>query len=106
VWENLRVRPVMFIEFDGEIARWKYQDDRNIKMGSFLLHGSTGYISSSDEEVSLFYVMQHRNSNWLCYYCFRCNMLLRAYEMAAALRSALGRADYRSARSSPSPFDC
>ena len=81
LWSALRIIPVRFTEFNGDIARWKYQDEYTVKLGSFVMRENAQYISREKKEVSVLYVMERKNSDWLCYYCSQCNALLRAYEL-------------------------
>ena len=79
LWEVLRLRPVHFTEFDGNIARWKYEDEYNLKFGSFVLLENARYVAKG-REVTLLYLKQRRDAQWLCYYCSVCQALLRAHE--------------------------
>lgn len=81
LWNALRMIPVQFTAFNGETARWQYQDEYVVKLGSFVLHKKAQYISREKKEVSRLYLMERKGTDWLCYYCSLCNALLRAYEL-------------------------
>ena len=81
LWNTLRMLPVRFTEVDGNTARWEYQDAYNVKLGSFVLYGNAKLISTEKKEVDVLYLEQRKESNWLCYYCSLCHVLLRAYEL-------------------------
>lgn len=81
LWDVMKMLPVRFTEFKAETAEWKYQDDYTVKLGSFVLRENAQYISREKKAVSMLYLMQRRDSDWLCYYCSRCHALLRAYEL-------------------------
>ena len=81
LWNTLRMLPVRFTEVDGNTARWEYQDEYNVKLGSFVLFGKAKLISTEKKEVNVHYLEQRKESNWLCYYCSLCHVLLRAYEL-------------------------
>ena len=81
MWDVLRMLPVTFTEFNGNTAHWKYQNSRTVKLGSFVLSERAQYISREEKEVSVSYVIQRKDSGWLCYYCSQCYGLLRAYEL-------------------------
>lgn len=80
LWDFLKVLPVRFVDSDPEIGRWKYEDAHTIRTGSFVLHDAE-YVSRENKKVNLAYVMRHKGSDWLCYYCSHCNALLRAFEL-------------------------
>lgn len=81
LWDVLRMLPVTFTEFSGNTAQWRYKDAYTVKLGSFVLSERAQYISREKKEVSVSYVMQRKDSGWLCYYCSQCHGLLRAYEL-------------------------
>jgi len=81
LWDEMKVLPVRFTEFDNKKASWKYQDDRVMKLGSFTLTDSAQYRAQNDRKVQLDYLMQHKDAIWLCYYCVHCHTLLVAYEL-------------------------
>ena len=81
LWNTLRMLPVRFTEVDGDTAHWEYQDQYNVKLGSFVLHGKAKLISTDKKVVNVLYLAQRKESNWLCYYCSLCHVLLRAYEL-------------------------
>ncbi len=81
LWDEMKVLPVRFTEFDRKTASWKYQDDRVMKLGSFALTDSAQYRSQDDRRVRVDYLMQHKEAIWLCYYCAHCHTLLVAYEL-------------------------
>lgn len=83
MWDELRVLPVRFTDFQDNTAAWKYQDAHIIKVGSFALYESGQYISREAKKVGVDYLMAHKDAGWLCYYCARCQTLLRAYELKA-----------------------
>ena len=67
IWDAIRILPVRFTEFNGDRVQWKYRDEYIVKSGSFSLHPKAQYISRDKKPVSLVYVMQHKDSDWLCY---------------------------------------
>jgi hypothetical protein len=81
LWDSLRMLPVRFIEFQDGVARWKYDDEHTVKLGTFVLRESAQYISRDKKVMTADYLMRRKDSDWLCYYCFHCNVLLRAYEL-------------------------
>ena len=81
LWDAIRIRPVRFTEFNGKTAQWKYRDEYTLKLGSFVLLEHSQYVSREKQRVSVSYLTKHADSDWLCYYCYRCNALLKAYEL-------------------------
>jgi hypothetical protein len=80
LWDSMRVLPVRIVDINGDTVRWKYQDVRTVKLGWFFLHENAKFISNGEKEVKVSYVMQRKESEWFCFYCYRCYTLLRAYE--------------------------
>ena len=78
LWDDLKMLPVQFIEFNSNTATWKYQDERMMKVGSFALAENGQYISREEKKVGLGYVTAHKDATWLCYYCAHCHLLLIA----------------------------
>src|SRR6185369_1237552 len=68
LWDFLRILPVRFTEFNGDTAKWKYQDEYNVKLGSFVLCEKAQYLSAEEKTVDVRYLMQRKESIWLCYY--------------------------------------
>lgn len=81
LWDEMKVLPVRFTEFDSKTANWKYQDDRVMKLGTFALVESAQYRSQDDRRVTVDYLIAHKEAIWLCYYCVHCHTLLVAYEL-------------------------
>ena len=81
LWDQLRILPVHFTEFNGDTARWKYQDPQTVRLGSFVLRQNAQYISREKKDVKTPYLIERKDSDWLCYYCSHCNALLVAYEL-------------------------
>jgi hypothetical protein len=87
LWDNMRMLPVHFTQFDSNIASWKYQDDYVVELGAFSLNTNTQYISREKKRVDVLYFMARKGTDWLCYYCSHCHALLRAYELKAGSSS-------------------
>jgi len=81
LWQEMKVLPVRFTEFDKKTVSWRYQDDRVMKLGSFTLTDTAQYRAQDDRRVKVDYLMQHMETIWLCYYCAHCHVLLVAYEL-------------------------
>ena len=82
LWSELRMLPVRFTKFDdNNTAAWKYQDDRMVKVGAFVLNERAHYVSREGKKVGVPYLIDHKDAEWLCYYCAQCNTLLTAYEL-------------------------
>lgn len=83
LWDGLRMLPVQFTYFDGNTAFWKYQDVYVVKLGAFVFDEGAQYISREKKKVDMLYLIERKDSEWLCYYCSHCHALLRAYELKA-----------------------
>ena len=81
LWDEMKVLPVRFTEFDRKTASWRYQDDHVMKLGSFRLVENAQYRAQDDKRVTVDYLMAHKETVWLCYYCAHCHTLLVAYEL-------------------------
>ena len=85
LWDGLRVLPVHFIDVSGDTARWKYQDQHTVRVGTFVLAKNAKYVSTENKDVKVLYLTQRKSSDWLCYYCGHCHSLLAAYELKPGL---------------------
>ena len=80
-WDAIKMLPVRFTAFNSDSVAWQYQDDYKVKVGSFVFYEKAAFVSREQKELTVSYAKQQKNAHWLCYYCSRCNKLLRAYEL-------------------------